>query len=161
MPVLFVTSCRVTIETHMTMPRLALCYTIAVAAAPMASFAAWSSQCTPPASVECALKTAGVREPAAMTESLLRAELRTVADVAELDVGEAAELFEELRAASVPLGDRSRLRKVARGGVWGGGHSTSAVMFESGHEAPPETLCEKAGAGHETPLGLSRTRGLR
>ena len=36
-------------------------------------------------------------------------------------VCQVAELFEELRVASVPLGDRSRLRKVARGGVWGGG----------------------------------------
>jgi hypothetical protein len=50
-----------------------------------------------------------------MTASLLRAELRTVEDVAELDTSEAAELFDELRAATVPLGDRSRLRKVARG----------------------------------------------
>ena len=97
------------------MPRLALCYTIILAAAPMASFAAGSPQCTPPASVECTLQTAGVRDPASMTESLLRAELRTVGDVAELDTAEAAELFEELRAAAVLLGDRSRLRKAARG----------------------------------------------
>jgi hypothetical protein len=44
-----------------------------------------------------------------MTEGLLRAELRTVLDVAELDTAEAAELFGALRGASVPLGDRSRL----------------------------------------------------
>ena len=142
------------------MLRLALCYAVALAAAPMsATFAAGSPQCTPPASVECALLTAGVRDPAAMTESLSRAELRTVADVAELDVSEAAELFEELRAASVPLGDRSRLRKAARGGVWGGGHGRSAVIFEPGahhDEAPQETLCEKADAGHETPPGSGR-----
>ena len=75
------------------MLRLALCYAVALAAAPMlATFAAGSPQCTPPASVECALLTAGVRDPAAMTESLSRAELRTVADVAELDVAEAAEV---------------------------------------------------------------------
>jgi hypothetical protein len=49
-----------------------------------------------------------------MTASLLSAELRTVEDVAELDTAEAAELFDELRAAAVPLGDRSRLRKTAR-----------------------------------------------
>jgi hypothetical protein len=48
-----------------------------------------------------------------MTETLIQAELWTVGDVAELDTAEAAELFDELRAASVPLGDRARLRKVA------------------------------------------------
>jgi hypothetical protein len=50
-----------------------------------------------------------------MTASLLSAELRTVQDVAELDTSEAVELFHGLRAAAVPLGDRSRLRKAARG----------------------------------------------
>jgi hypothetical protein len=72
----------------------------------------WSSR-TP--SVECALRTAGVREPATMTETLLSAELTTVSDVAELGAGEILELFAGLRSASVPLGDRSRLRKAARG----------------------------------------------
>jgi hypothetical protein len=142
------------------MPRLTLCYTIALAAAPMTTFAAGSPQCTPLGSVECALRTAGVRDPAAMTETLLRAELRTVTDVAELDVAEAAELFEELRAALVPLGDRSRLRKVAPGGVWGGVHGASAAIFEPRthlhDEAPEETLCDKSGAGHERPPGLGR-----
>ena len=92
------------------MPWLALCCTIA-----MATFAAGSPQCTPTASLDCVLQTAGVRDPAPMAETLLRAELRTVDDVAELDTAEAAELFDELRAASVALGDRSRLRKVVRG----------------------------------------------
>ena len=135
--------------------RLALCYAVALAAAPMMpTFAAASPRCSPPASVECALQTAGVRDPASISANLLRAELRTVADVAELDLTEAAELFDELRAASVPLGDRSRLRKFARGGVWGGGHGHSAVMFEP-RAAPQETLCENASAGHdETTPGL-------
>ena len=48
-----------------------------------------------------------------MTASLTRAELRSVADVAELTTAEGAELFSELRSASVPLGDRARLRKAA------------------------------------------------
>jgi hypothetical protein len=48
-----------------------------------------------------------------MNKALTKAELRTVGDVAELDTSEAAELFGELRAAAVPLGDRARLRKVA------------------------------------------------
>ena len=52
--------------------------------------------CHPPASIECTLQTTGVRDLAAMTGSLRKAELRTVADVAELDTGEAAELFGEL-----------------------------------------------------------------
>ena len=69
--------------------------------------------CTLPASIECALQTAGVREPEAMTTTLLTAELRTVSDVAELSAAETAELFDDMRAAAVPLGDRSRLRKVA------------------------------------------------
>jgi hypothetical protein len=73
------------------------------------------ASCPNPAIVECALRAAGVREPATMLTSLLRAELRTVGDISELDPSEAAELFEELRAAAVPLGDRSRLRKVALG----------------------------------------------
>ena len=130
------------------MPRLALCYTIALAAAPMTTFAAGSPQCTPLGSVECALRTAGVRDPAAMTESLLRAELRTVGDVAELDLAEAAELFDELRTASVPLGDRSRLRKAARGGVWGGVRGGFGVTCDP-RTWPEETLREKvAAAGH-------------
>ena len=99
-----------------------LCYIVALAAtlimATEAHTAAGPPQiCTPPASVECALRTAGVRDPAAMTESLLRAELQTIGDVAELeklDAMESAELFSELRAAAVPLGDPSRLRKIAR-----------------------------------------------
>ena len=66
--------------------------------------------CTLPASIECALQTAGVREPEAMTTTLLKAELRTVSDVAELSAAETAELFDDMRAAMVPLGDRSRLR---------------------------------------------------
>jgi hypothetical protein len=76
-----------------------------------------------------------------MTEGLLRAELRTVADVAELDAAEAAELFGELRAASVPLGDRSRLRKVAWGSVQGAFRAGgSAVISE-----PGDTSRVKAG----------------
>jgi hypothetical protein len=58
-----------------------------------------------------------------MTASLLSAELRTVEDVAELDTSEAAELFGELRAAAVPLGDRSRLRKA----TWGSGCSVARL----------------------------------
>ena len=137
--------------------RLTLCYAVALAAAPMmATFAAASPQCSPLASVECALQTAGVRDPTSISANLLRAELRTVADVAELDLTEAAELFDELRAASVPLGDRSRLRKFARGSVWGGSHGHSAVMFEP-RAAPQETLCENASAGHdESTPGLDR-----
>ena len=94
----------------------ALCYAVTLVAALGVTAAADPPlrACTPPASIECALQTAGVRDPAAMTESLTKAELRTVGDVAELDTAEAAELFGELRAASVPLGDRARLRKVAR-----------------------------------------------
>ena len=69
------------------MPWLALCCTVA-----MATFAAGSPQCTPTASLDCALQTAGVRDPAPMAETLLRAELRTVDDVPELDTAEAAEL---------------------------------------------------------------------
>jgi hypothetical protein len=65
-----------------------------------------------------ALQTAGVRNPAAMSESLLRHELLTVTDVAELNAAEGAELFDGLRAASIPLGDRARLRKaVGRHGL--------------------------------------------
>jgi hypothetical protein len=50
-----------------------------------------------------------------MTASLLHAELRSMADVASLNGVEAAELFDELRAAAIPLGDRSRLRKASEG----------------------------------------------
>ena len=69
--------------------------------------------CTVPASIECTLLTAGVRDPAVMTESLIQAELQTVSDVAELSAAQGAELFGELRAASVPVGDRARVRKFA------------------------------------------------
>ena len=133
-------------------PRFALCYTIAIAAAPMATIAAGSLECTPPVSVECALQTAGVRDPAAMTESLQLAELRTVADVAELDTVEAAELFGELRAAAVPLGDRSRLRKAASTHSmiwdrqqWGGPGDQTSIMFQSDSLPPShETIGGKA-----------------
>jgi hypothetical protein len=50
-----------------------------------------------------------------MLASLLSSELHTVDDVATLDIEESAELFKELHAAAVPLGDRSRLRKVVGG----------------------------------------------
>jgi hypothetical protein len=119
----------------------------------MATFAAGSPQCSPPASVECALQNAGVRDPAAMTESLLRAELRTVRDVAELDTAEAAELFDELRAEAVPWGDRSRLRKVAwidsiawDCQQWGGPGDQSAMMFQSSNLPPL----------HETIVGTTK-----
>ena len=56
-----------------------------------------------------------------MVTTLQRAELRMVADVAELNAAETAELFDEMRAASVPLGDRARLWKAARGSGWGQG----------------------------------------
>ena len=98
----------------------ALCYSIIMFSlvTAMGATAATPPVCTPLASIECALQTAGVRDPAAMTETLIQAELRTVADVAELDTGEAAELFGELQAAAVPLGDRARLRKVAWDGLF-------------------------------------------
>jgi hypothetical protein len=99
--------------------------------------------CTVPASIECALLTAGVRDPAVMTESLIQAELQTVGDVAELSTAEAAELFGELRAASVPLGDRARLRKVAwvhsiawDREHWGGPGDQLAMLFHSGSLPP-------------------------
>jgi hypothetical protein len=93
-----------------------------------------------------------------MTKSLLRAELRTVQDVADLDVAEAAELFDELRTASVALGDRSRLRKVARMKEMRGrvhGHSAEGASGVTGADLRdvsgvlevPDTFRDKAGAG--------------
>ena len=139
------------------MPWLALCCTVAMV--PFA--AARSPQCTSPTTLDCALQTAGIRDPVAMTKTLLRAELRTVGDVGGLDIPEAAELFDDLRAASVALGDRSRLRKLARGGVWGGAHGGSAVIFEPMKDGPvlEETTLrgEKAGAGHQWTPGSVRS----
>ena len=100
---------------------LIVCHALAAAHALDASTGA--PACPNPTPVECTLRAAGVREPATMTASLLRSELRTVKDVAELDSSEAAELFDELRAAVVPLGDRSRLRKAA----WGSGCSVACL----------------------------------
>jgi hypothetical protein len=74
-----------------------------------------------------------------MIESLLLAELRTLRDVADLDATEAAELFGALRTASVPLGDRSRLRKVARGEVLG----QADVVFEAGNVPDVEKLASR------------------
>ena len=89
-----------------------------------------------------ALQNAGVRNPAAVTESLLRAELRTVGDVAELSAVEAAELFDEMRAASVPLGDRARLRKVA----WGRAHWVDEAPGEaSGPDGQPTMRLQPGG----------------
>jgi hypothetical protein len=89
---------------------LALAFTPASAS----SSAALPVKCTSLATIECTLRSAGVHNPAAISANLLRSELRSMEDVAELDMAEVAELFEELRAAAVPLGDRARLRKAAR-----------------------------------------------
>ena len=67
-----------------------------------------------------------------------------------------AALFQELRAASVPLGDRSWLRKVARGGVcsWVGVHGGFGVMFE------PTAQNSGPAASHRTAVWNSlRTIG--
>ena len=94
---------------------VALCGVIAFAVTPCTATAAESFACSPPATfTTCTLRAAGVRDPTTMAASLLRAELRTVSDVAGLDSAEAAELFDGLRAEGVPLGDRSRLRKLPR-----------------------------------------------
>ena len=119
--------------------------------------------CTLPASIEiieCALQTAGVREPEAMTTTLLKAELRTVSDVAELSAAETAELFDDMRAAAVPLGDRSRLRKVAwvhsvawDRQQWGGPGEQSAIMFQSGSLPPShKTIRDKTTNAHHRQL---------
>ena len=97
------------------MPWLMLLVCCALPAAHANDASTGAPACPNPTTVECTLRAAGVREPATMAASLLSAELRTVEDIAELDTSEAAELFDELRAAAVPLGDRSRLRKAARG----------------------------------------------
>ena len=101
----------------MAMPWLMLLVCCTLAAAHAAHASTGAPACPNQSTVECTLRAAGIREPATMAASLLSAELHTVEDVAELDPSEAAELFEELRAAAVPLGDRSRLRKAAR---WSG-----------------------------------------
>jgi hypothetical protein len=82
----------------------------------LATDVATAAACGMPDAIEYALENATVREPASITTSLHRApveHLRSVADVAELDPSEAAELFDELRAVAIPLGDRSRLRNLA------------------------------------------------
>jgi hypothetical protein len=66
--------------------------------------------------VACTLQATGVREPAAIVATLTQAALYSVADVAELNGGETAELLEGLRAAAIPLGDRARLRKASEHG---------------------------------------------
>jgi hypothetical protein len=80
-----------------------------------------------------------------MTEGLVHAELRTVADVAELDAAEVAELFGELRAALVPLGDRSRLRKVAWGSVQGSFRGGSTVISEPGETSRVKRVKSTSG----------------
>jgi hypothetical protein len=149
----------------------ALCYTVALVAALGATADAGPLLCTIPASIKCTLQTAGVRDPTAMTESLLRAQLRTVSDVTELSAAEAVELFGELRAASVPLGDRARLRKAAwvdsitGAQLWSEPRGEqSAMMFQSGSLPPShEELSDKittAGNGKTPgPWGSDRERG--
>ena len=89
-----------------------------------------------------------------MTERLIQAELRTVGDVAELDTAEAAELFGELRAAAVPLGDRARLRKASRGHQQRGEPGEqSAMMFQSGSLLPShKTIGDKTTNAHHRQL---------
>ena len=67
----------------------------------------------PAEGVACTLQATGVRDPAAIAAALSQAALHSVADVAGLNGGETAELFEDLRAAAIPLGDRARLRKAS------------------------------------------------
>jgi hypothetical protein len=80
--------------------------------------------------------------------------------VAELSAAETAELFDDMRAAAVPLGDRSRLRKVA----WvhsvdfdrqqlGGPGEQSAIMFQSSSLPPShKTIHEKTTNAHHRQL---------
>jgi hypothetical protein len=110
--------------------------------------------CNPPTSIECTLQTAGVHDPAAMTESLIHSELRTVGDVVELNTVEAEEMFDGLRAAVVPLGDRARLWKVAwvhwdREQANGPGeHST--MMFHSDRLPPSHKRISDKTIGKKT-----------
>ena len=92
-----------------------------------------------------------------MTETLLSAELRTVSDVAELGAGKILELFVGLRSASVPLGDRSHLRKAARGVgcsridpiALEGGTDHSFVMEHHGSKvSQPAKVTWVGGSGH-------------
>jgi hypothetical protein len=114
--------------------------------------------CAQPAGIECTLQTAGVREPEAMAATLQRAELRTVADVAELNAAETAELFYEMRVASVPLGDRARLRKVARGLGLGGAWGDSAMVVQPGNAPTPaeDWIGGKLRAVNQKTPGSSR-----
>jgi hypothetical protein len=110
--------------------------------------------CALPASIECALQTAGVSEPAAMMVSLLSAELRTFEDVAELNAAEAAELFNELRVASVPLGDRARLRKATRNDGWGVTRGIHVLLQSRSVPPVAESFSEKTRTNiDQQPLG--------
>lgn len=59
----------------------------------------------------CPLESFGVRDPTPIVAALSQAALHSVKDVSMLNEAETAELFEDLRAGLIPLGDRARLRK--------------------------------------------------
>ena len=65
----------------------------------------------------CPLQSFGVRDPTAIVAALSQAALHSAADVSMLNVAEAAELFEDLRAGAIPLGNRTKLRKATA--AWG------------------------------------------
>ena len=66
----------------------------------------------PAGGIASAIQAAGVREPSAIVAALSQAALYSMADIAELNEAEAAELVEGLQAVMIPLGDRARLRKI-------------------------------------------------
>jgi hypothetical protein len=96
----------------------------------------------PAGEITLAIQAAGVRDPAAIVAALSQAALYSVADVAELNQAEAAELLEGLRAATIPLGDRARLRKTYENE---GRHHTLANTLRHRHL--------QAGATHTTGGG--------
>jgi hypothetical protein len=92
--------------------------------------------------------------------TLLQASMHSVADAAGLDGGDTAELFEDLRAAAIPLGDWARLWKAS-------GHADAQVerIGVGLRWRSPETLMYSAdpkvpGIGGGTRRGLERPRDI-
>jgi hypothetical protein len=88
-----------------------------------------------------------------------------VQDVAELDITEAAELFGELRAAAVPLGDRARLRKAALQFAGRADRIRQIELFVNSEDGLPQLLSSDKGsltyaAEHsQTPTGRQLQSG--
>jgi hypothetical protein len=95
------------------------------------------------------LSSAGVADPDALSRALQALEMECARDRSALDGGERAEMMELLGAAGVPLGARSKLRRMI-------GSESHAVSWSpaSSIQSSTQSSIENPGNGEEIPRQL-------